>query len=54
LSTICAGEAAPERGAFLNNNNDLANLSTLKDPAVQDPAMSFFMLLTAASAKPFD
>ena len=54
LSTICAGEAAPERGVFLNNNKDLANLLASNDPDVQDPALIFFMLLTVASVKPFD
>ena len=32
----------------------LLNSSTLNDPAVHDPRMSFFILFTDTSAKPFD
>lgn len=54
LNTIWAGDATPERGAFLKSKIDFANVLGSKEPFFYDPAMSFFMFLMDASANPFD
>jgi hypothetical protein len=54
LKTIWAGERPPEVVVLRKRRSDCPNLLTSNDPEVNDPAISFFMDFTPASATPFD